>query len=125
MKTLTAIYCRLSKEDGDKEESNSIESQRRILNAYIADHSDLELYQEYVDDGYTGTNFRRPGFQSMLMDAQEKKFSCIIVKDLSRLGRNYLETGRYTQQIFPSWEFVLLPSMIMWIRKGIASRDLT
>lgn len=101
MKTLTAIYCRLSKEDGDKEESNSIESQRRILNAYIADHSELELYQEYVDDGCTGTNFQRPGFQSMLMDAQEKKFSCIIVKDLSRLGRNYLETGRYTQQIFP------------------------
>ncbi len=101
MRELTAIYCRLSKEDGDREESNSIESQRRMLKAFIQDSSDLEFYREYVDDGYTGTNYDRPGFQEMYADAREKCFSCIVVKDLSRLGRNYLETGNYIQQIFP------------------------
>lgn len=99
---LTVLYLRLSKEDGDREESNSIESQRQMLTNYVEEHPDMELYREYVDDGYTGTNYNRPGFQAMLADAEEKEIDCIVVKDLSRLGRNYLETGRYIQQIFPN-----------------------
>lgn len=96
-----ALYLRLSKEDGDKEESNSIDSQRRMLTNYLENELDMEIYKEYVDDGYTGTNFQRPGFQRLLADAKQGKFGCVMVKDLSRLGRNYLETGRYIQQLFP------------------------
>ncbi len=101
---LTALYYRLSKEDGDKEESNSIESQRRMLRDYVSEHSELEIYKEYIDDGYTGTNFLRPGFQELLSDAEMGKFQCVIVKDLSRLGRNYLETGKYIQVVFPQYD---------------------
>ncbi len=101
MQEKTALYLRLSKEDGDKEESNSIDSQRRLLLDYLSRRSNLELYEEYVDDGYSGTNYARPAFQRMLADAQAKKLTCILVKDLSRFGRNYLETGKYIQQVFP------------------------
>ena len=101
---LTALYYRLSKEDGDKEESNSIESQRRMLTDYVASHSDFEIYKEYIDDGYTGTNFQRPGFQALLSDAKKGMFQCVVVKDLSRLGRNYLETGKYIQVVFPQYD---------------------
>lgn len=101
MQEKTALYLRLSKEDGDKEESNSIDSQRRLLLDYLSRRADLELYEEYVDDGYSGTNYARPAFQRMLADAQAKKITCILVKDLSRFGRNYLETGKYIQQVFP------------------------
>ncbi len=95
------LYLRLSKEDGDKEESNSIESQRNILMRFLNDSDDMEYIDEYVDDGYTGTNFNRPGFQKMFADLERGIIDCIIVKDLSRFGRNYLDVGRYVQQIFP------------------------
>ncbi len=101
MQEKTALYLRLSKEDGDKEESNSIDSQRRLLLDYISRKPEFELYDEYVDDGYSGTNYIRPAFQRMLADAKAKKITCILVKDLSRFGRNYLETGHYIQQVFP------------------------
>lgn len=101
MQEKAALYLRLSKEDGDKEESNSIDSQRMLLQDYLSRKPELELYDEYADDGYSGTNYNRPAFQRMLVDAREKRFTCILVKDLSRLGRNYLETGQYIQQIFP------------------------
>ena len=101
MQEKTALYLRLSKEDGDKEESNSIDSQRRLLLDYISRKPEYELYDEYVDDGYSGTNYIRPAFQRMLADAKAKKITCILVKDLSRFGRNYLETGHYIQQVFP------------------------
>lgn len=96
------LYLRLSKEDGDKEESNSIESQRNILLRYLDDSNEIEYVKEYVDDGYTGTNFNRPGFRSMLSDLQKGIINCILVKDLSRFGRNYLDAGKYVQQIFPN-----------------------
>ena len=94
------LYLRLSKEDGEKEESNSIESQRNILLRYLDDSDEIEYVKEYVDDGYTGTNFNRPGFQSMFSDLQKGIINCVLVKDLSRFGRNYVDSGKYMQQIF-------------------------
>ena len=96
-----AIYIRLSVEDGDKEESNSITNQRMLLNQFLKDNSDIEVYDYYTDDGFSGTTFNRPGFEKLLEDLYEKKFNTVIVKDLSRLGRNYIEVGNYIEQIFP------------------------
>ena len=104
----TAIYLRLSRSDGDlgeddKDESNSIENQRLLLKDYISHNEEFNgEVLEYVDDGYTGTNFRRPGFMSMLEDAKKGKIDTIIVKDLSRIGRNYIDVGDYLEQIFPT-----------------------
>lgn len=101
MQKKVALYLRLSKEDGDKEESNSIDSQRRLLQDYLKGKPDWELVDEYVDDGYSGTNFHRPAVQRLLDDARGKRIDCILVKDLSRFGRNYLDTGYYVQVLFP------------------------
>ncbi|MCC8102181.1 MAG: recombinase family protein [Clostridiales bacterium] len=102
-----ALYLRLSMSDGDlgrdnKDESNSIENQRQLLRAYVEGRDDLEgEIREYVDDGYTGTNFKRPGFQKMVEEAGRGKIGIILVKDLSRLGRDYIGVGDYIEQIFP------------------------
>ena len=96
-----AIYIRLSVEDGDKEESNSITNQRMLLNQFLKDNSDIEVYDYYTDDGFSGTTFNRPGFEKLLEDLYEKKFNTVIVKDLSRLGRNYIEVGNYIEKVFP------------------------
>lgn len=100
-----ALYIRLSQEDNDngeeKQESNSITSQKTLLNEFIEEYDDLIVYDTYVDDGYTGTDFNRPGFQRLLEDMQKGNINCVIVKDLSRLGRNYIEVGNYIEQIFP------------------------
>lgn len=103
-----AIYLRLSKDDGDfsfsdggKTESNSIHNQRELLHAYLAKHPEMELYGEYKDDGRTGTNFDRPDFQRMMEDVRKGIINCIIVKDLSRFGRDYIECGKYIEKIFP------------------------
>ena len=98
---LAAVYLRLSKDDGDKMESDSIRNQRSLIRDFAKQHSDITLVKEYVDDGFSGTNFERPDFQKMMEDARNHKINCIIVKDLSRLGRNYIETGRYLEKIFP------------------------
>lgn len=98
---LVAIYLRLSSDDGDKAESDSIRNQRSLLQDFVSKHSELSLIEEYVDDGYSGANFERPAFQRMMEDVRNHKINCIIVKDLSRLGRNYIETGRYLEKIFP------------------------
>ena len=102
-----AIYLRLSLADGDlkkgsKDESNSIENQRMLLHDYIGKQEDLfgEIV-EYVDDGYTGTNFNRPAFQKMIVDLKQGNIKVIMVKDLSRLGRDYIGVGDYIEQIFP------------------------
>ena len=101
----TALYIRLSQEDNDngenKQESNSITSQKALLKEFIEEHEDLILYNIYIDDGYTGTDFNRPGFQRLLEDMRKGNINCVIVKDLSRLGRNYIEVGNYIEQIFP------------------------
>lgn len=98
---LAADYLRLSREDGDKLESDSIRNQRSLIHDFVKQHPEITLVDEYVDDGYSGTNFERPAFKRMLEDVKKKKVNCIIVKDLSRLGRNYIETGRYLEKIFP------------------------
>lgn len=96
-----AIYIRLSREDGDKEESDSVGNQRKLLTEYVSRHDDFILYDIYIDDGYTGTNFNRPAFQKMIADIEAKKVNCVVVKDLSRFGRDYIDTGRYLERIFP------------------------
>lgn len=100
------IYVRLSKEDGDidtgtKYESNSISNQKELIQQFLISHPEITVHAIREDDGYTGTNFSRPGFQLVLQDIKEKKINCIIVKDLSRIGRNYLQVGEYVQEIFP------------------------
>ena len=96
-----AVYIRLSREDGDKEESDSVGNQRRLLTEYIAKKEEFILYDIYIDDGYSGTNFNRPDFQRMITDIEEGKVNCVIVKDLSRFGRDYIDTGRYLERYFP------------------------
>lgn len=104
---MIALYLRLSMADGDlgdnnKDESNSIENQRLLLRSYLDNNDDLQgEVIEYVDDGYTGTNFERPGFEKMLDDAKNGKIQVIIVKDFSRFGRDYIGVGDYLEQIFP------------------------
>ena len=101
-----AIYLRLSQEDGDisvsdKNESNSISTQRDLIQAFLRKQADILYEAEFCDDGYTGTNFDRPGFTDMMKAVREKRVDCIIVKDLSRFGRDYIESGKYIQKIFP------------------------
>ena len=95
-----ALYIRLSKEDGDKNESNSVTSQRNILTEFVKQHDDIELVDYYIDDGYSGTNFNRPSFERMIQDVYAKKVNCVIVKDLSRFARNYTGSGYYTDDVF-------------------------
>lgn len=95
-----AIYLRLSSADGPTAESDSIQNQRSFLQEWADDH-DFAIAREFVDDGHTGTDFERPGFQELNRCLMEGSVRCVIVKDLSRLGRNYAETGRYLEQIFP------------------------
>ena len=97
-----ALYIRLSREDGDKPESDSVVNQKRILDGFIAAQPDIELVDYYVDDGYTGANFERPAFLRMMADIYARKITCVIVKDSSRFGRNASESGRYIGEIFPT-----------------------
>lgn len=102
-----AKYLRISDDDVDvgksKDESGSISNQRSVLQYFISNHEELSGYpaMEFLDDGYSGVNFNRPGVQKLLKEVKENKVACIIVKDLSRFGRNYIEVGDYIEQIFP------------------------
>ena len=95
-----AVYLRLSSADGPAAESDSIQNQRAFLREWAC-RNGFVLVREFVDDGHTGTDFERPGFQQLSACLMEGTIRCVIVKDLSRLGRNYAETGRYLEQIFP------------------------
>ena len=95
------IYCRLSNDDERAGESLSIENQRLLLQQYVRDRGWNEI-DTYIDDGYSGTNFDRPGVQRLIADAQAKRINLILVKDLSRFGRNYIEFGRYIDYVFPA-----------------------
>lgn len=112
---LAAMYLRLSRDDNTSSDrdtagqgnmtglgSNSIKSQRELIRAFIHEQPDIELYDIYVDDGFSGSNFERPEFKRMMGDVQAGRVNCIIVKDLSRFGRDYIESGRYIQKIFPA-----------------------
>ncbi len=96
-----AVYIRLSREDGDREESYSVGNQRKLLMEFLAEQQDCFLYDVYIDDGYTGTNFSRPEFQRMMGDIENGNVNCVVVKDLSRFGRDYIDTGRYLERVFP------------------------
>ena len=96
-------YLRLSRDDGDKAESDSIQNQRELINDFLKKHPEIKKVQEYVDDGYSGTNFDRPNFMRMMAEIEKGHIDCVIVKDLSRLGRNYIEMGKYLERIFPMY----------------------
>lgn len=95
------LYIRLSREDGDKEESSSVTNQREILKRFINENENFFIVKEYVDDGWTGTNFNRPSFKEMIKDIEKGIIDTVITKDLSRLGRDYIDTGYYLQRYFP------------------------
>ena len=99
MKYKAALYMRLSKDDGQSE-SVGISAQRRILKAYSKEHG-FEIEDEYIDDGFSGTNFERPAFKRMIKDIEQKRINLVLTKDLSRLGRNYIAAGEYTEIYFP------------------------
>lgn len=102
-----AIYLRLSRDDedidGSKAESNSISSQRDMIRSFIRKQDNMEIYDIYVDDGWSGANFDRPEFKRMMKDIEAGHVDCVIVKDLSRLGRDYIEAGRLIQKTFPTF----------------------
>ena len=109
-----AIYLRLSKEDGDlsfssngKTESESINNQRDLILGYLSKHPEMEIIDEYKDDGKTGTNFDRAEFQRMLEDLKKGVVNCVIVKDLSRFGRDYIDCGYYIDKLFPTTTTIL------------------
>lgn len=95
------VYLRLSDEDGDNRESDSISNQRILIHSFLKSHPEIQVVKECVDDGYTGTNFNRPGFQEMLRMLEEGKADCIIVKDLSRYGRDFSGVLQYVERILP------------------------
>ncbi|WP_434779877.1 recombinase family protein [Streptococcus dysgalactiae] len=99
-KYVAGLYCRLSKDDGNSVESMSIWSQKVMLKQF-AESNNIAIYDYYVDDGYSGTNFERPSFKKMITDIENGKINCVITKDLSRLGRNYLQSGAYIEMYFP------------------------
>ena len=87
-----ALYCRLSRDDGLDGESSSIQSQKKMLVDY-AEKNNWNIFDVYIDDGYSGTNFNRPAFQRMCKDIEQGRIDIVVTKDLSRLGRNYIKTG--------------------------------
>ena len=106
-KFYAAMYLRLSKDDEDrgsfnKSESNSIGNQRELIKSFLREQPDIELYDIYVDDGFSGSNFDRPEFKRMIGDIEAGRVNCVVVKDLSRFGRDYIESGRYIQKTFPA-----------------------
>ena len=98
-----ALYLRLSRDDMEgKKESNSITNQRELLQSFVKNQPDIQIFDIYVDDGYSGGNFDRPEFKRMTTDIKAGKVNCVIVKDLSRFGREYIEAGRWIEKIYPA-----------------------
>ena len=95
------LYCRLSSDDGNVGDSGSIITQKMILEKYCEEKG-LEIIDTYVDDGFSGLNFNRPSFQGMISDIETGRINMVITKDLSRLGRDYIQTGYYTEIYFPT-----------------------
>lgn len=99
-----ALYARLSEETEANRERATIETQMELLRKFVAENDDMVVVKEYADISYSGTNFERPGFEEMIKDMRNGLFNCIVVKDLSRLGRNYVETGNYIERVFPFFD---------------------
>ena len=97
----TGIYCRLSSDDGNQGDSSSIQTQKLMLEKHCKEQG-FTIYDYYVDDGFSGLNFNRPSFQRLLTDIESGKINLVITKDLSRLGRDYIQTGYYTEVYFQS-----------------------
>lgn len=97
----SALYVRLSKVDSGKNNQNTVENQEALLEEFVRSKPELKIFDVYIDNGFSGTNFQRPAFQRMMEDAKTGKINCIIVKDLSRFGRSYLEIGNYLEIILP------------------------
>lgn len=95
------IYARLSRDDGDKLESDSITNQKALIRDFLSKHPEIHVVSEKTDDGYSGVNFDRPAFQEMMDEIRSGKVNCVVVKDLSRFGRNYIEAGNYIERVFP------------------------
>ena len=110
---ITILYCRLSNEDSQDRESNSIQNQRELLTRYARDHGYTNL-KVLVDDGYTGTNFQRPGVQEGFELVKQGLVGCWLCKDLSRFGRDYLTVGQYTDIIFPSYDVRFIATTTAW-----------
>ena len=113
-----AIYVRLSKEDGavashEKTESNSIANQKSLIRDFLENKNDIEVVQEYVDDGFSGSNFERPAFQMMLEDIKKGKIDCVVTKDLSRFGREYIDSGMYIERLFPAMGVRFIAIMVL------------
>lgn len=100
IKWRVGIYCRLSNDDGAREESNSITNQKKLIENYINNEKNTIIVDYYIDDGVSGTSFNRPGFKKLYDDITNRKINAVIVKDLSRFGRNYVEMGRYIEETF-------------------------
>lgn len=98
-----AAYIRLSYTDDRSSESDSVTNQRKLIKNFIEHNPDIEIVSEKIDDGYSGIIFDRPAFKEMMQDVTDGKINCVIVKDLSRLGREYIETGRYLRRVFPAY----------------------
>ena len=116
------LYARISVENERKRESDTIGTQIQLLKDFASERDDIKVVDVYCDDDISGTDFLRPEFSRMMNDAREGRIDCIIVKDLSRLGRNYLETGEYIELVFPLWGFgslQLLTSLIQSISRRI------
>lgn len=121
-----AIYVRLSKEDGDKIESDSIVNQKELILDYLKDKADIEVCSVRVDDGFSGANFDRPAFKLMLEDIRTGEIDCVIVKDLSRFGRNFVEAGRFLNQEFPlrGVRFIAINDQYDTLQKKSSSDDI-
>ena len=105
---LLGVYGRRSFDDGENSESYTIKNQKALIESFIENLPNVEIEDYYIDDGYTGTNFERPGFKRMLQDVLNGKINGIIVKDLSRLGRNHKEVGKYIEEIFPIYDIRII-----------------
>ena len=105
---LVGIYTRRSFDDSEDKESNTIINQKEMINSYISKEDNMTIVDYYIDDGYTGTDFNRPAFQEMMRDIVDGRINTIIVKDLSRLGRNYVEVGKYIEDIFPIYNIRII-----------------
>ena len=114
-----ALYIRLSKEDENEGPSESVNNQKSLLDDFVKKHR-LSVYDTYIDDGWSGTNFDRPDFQRMIGDIEAKKVNMVITKDLSRLGRDYIMTGHYMERYFPE-KRVRYISLLDGIDTGVES----
>ena len=103
LKYQATAYIRLSYTDDRSSESDSVTNQRKLIENFIKRNPDIEIISEKIDDGYSGIIFDRPAFKEMMQDITDGKINCVIVKDLSRLGREYIETGRYLRRVFPAY----------------------